>query len=41
MIFKDDTPGGIAMVHAPAHHLSAGVVKDDHIVLEVGDLIED
>ena len=40
MIFEDSTPGGVAMVLAPAHHLSAGVVEDDHTVLEGGHLLE-
>jgi hypothetical protein len=40
MIFEYDTPGGIAMVRAHAHHLSAGVVEDDHIVLEGGHILE-
>jgi hypothetical protein len=40
MMLGDDTPGVIAMVGAPAHHLSAGVVEDDHTVLEGGHLLE-
>jgi hypothetical protein len=38
---EDDTPGGVAMVTTHGHHLSAGVVEDDHIVLEGGHLLED
>lgn len=29
------------MVQAPVHHLIAGMVEDDHIVLEGGHLLED
>ena len=36
MVLGDDAPGVIAMVRAPAHHLSAGVVEDDHTVLQGG-----
>jgi hypothetical protein len=41
MILEDDTPGRVAMVMAHGHHLSAGVVEDDPIVLEGGHLLED
>ena len=41
MTLEDDTPGGVAMITAHGHHLSAGVVEDDHIVLEGGHLLED
>ena len=41
MALEDDTPGRVAMVTAHGHHLSAGVVEDDHIVLEGGHLLED
>lgn len=39
MGLEDDTPGGVAMVTTHGHHLSAGVVEDDHIVLEGGHLL--
>ncbi|XP_047042568.1 uncharacterized protein LOC124646505 [Lolium rigidum] len=41
MTLEDDTPGSVAMVTAPGHHLSAGVVEDDHTVPEAGHLLED
>ena len=34
MVLGDDAPGIITMVRAPSHHLSAGVVEDDHTVLQ-------
>lgn len=40
MMLGDDTPSVIAMVRASAHHLSAGVVEDDHTILEGGHLLE-
>ena len=36
MVLGDDAPGVTAMVQAPADHLSAGVVEDDHSVLQGG-----
>lgn len=41
MTFEDDIPGGIAMVTAPGHHLTTGVLEDDHTILEGGHPLED
>jgi hypothetical protein len=38
--FYHDTPGGIAMVWAPGHDLSVGVVEDDHMEDARGLLLE-
>ena len=40
MMLGDDTPGVIAMVRAPTHHLNAGVVEDGHTVVQGGHLPE-
>ena len=41
MTFEDATPGGIAIVTTPGHHIGAGVVEDDHTVLEGGHPLRD